>query len=315
MLDQVVAPRSLGPGGRDQRPDGVELVVAREDHILALHRARALRVLDLLLAALDEDVGADDIEEALPVQHLLPKVAAAVARAVLGVAGAAADGTGVASAVKGQEARPLAGEARRHMDLVGVGGEMDEGALLETEDRSIGVAVLLVLADGVGPTLAGHRVLELAGCHRYAVEREDKIEGVAAAGTARDLPRDGELVAREPSQGLGVQPVRRFEGSEAEGLAVELEAVPQDVQRPLEVELLHQRIGDHRRAAVSVEAGHLRPLLGLGLAQEGDGARGKQRPLDVPLAEVARAPAAGRGASTRRWTRRPARWSGRSWAA
>ena len=44
----------------------------------------------------------------------------------------------------------------------GFGGEVDEGAALEAEERRVGVAVLLVLADGVVPGLAGHRVLELA---------------------------------------------------------------------------------------------------------------------------------------------------------
>ena len=197
VLDQVVAPRPLAPGGRHQPADGVELVVARKNHVLALDRAGALAVLDLLLAALHEEVGAEDVEEAIAFQHLLPEVAAAVARGMLGVAGAAANGAGVAAAVEGQEARLIAGEARGHVHFVGVGGEVNEGPFLEAEERGVGVAVLLVLADGVAPRLTSHRVLELAGRHRHAVEGEDEIEGVAAAGTAGHLPRDGQLVAGE----------------------------------------------------------------------------------------------------------------------
>ena len=39
------------------------------------------------------------------------------------------------------------------MDLVGVGGEVDERTTFESEERDVRVAVLLVLADGVAPGL------------------------------------------------------------------------------------------------------------------------------------------------------------------
>ena len=144
------------------------------------------------------------------------------------------DGAGVAAAVERQEARAGAGEARRHVDLVGVGGEVDEGAPLEAEERRAGVAVLLVLADGVAPVLAGHRVLEFARRHRHAVEREDEVERVLLARVARDLPRDGQLVALEAREGVRVEAVRRREVREAERLPVEAEAVAQHVERALE---------------------------------------------------------------------------------
>ena len=89
---EVVAPRPVGACGGDQPVDGVELVVAREDHRLALLGAGALRVLDLLLAGLEEDVGAEDVEEALAFEHLAPEVVGAVAVGVGRVAGAAVDG-------------------------------------------------------------------------------------------------------------------------------------------------------------------------------------------------------------------------------
>ena len=290
VLDEVVAPRPVGAGRLDEPVDGVELVVAREDHRLALLRARALRVLDLLLAGLEEDVGAEDVEEALAFEHLAPEVVGAVAVGVGRVARAAVDGAGVAAAVERQEARAGAGEARRHVDLVGVGGEVDEGAPLEAEERRAGVAVLLVLADGVAPGLARHRVLELARRHRHAVEREDEVERVALARVARRLPRDGQLVAPEAREGVRVEAVRRREVREAERAPGEAEAVAQHVERALEVELPRELRDDQRLDIAAVQAGHARPLVGLRLADEGDGARGEQRPLDVPLAEVARAP-------------------------
>ena len=71
----------------------------------------------------------------------------------------------------------------------------------------------------------------------------------------------------------------------------ELEPVPQHVERPLGVELSRELRDDQRLDVVAVQAGHARPLVGLRVADEGDGARGEQCPIDVPLAEVARAPA------------------------
>ena len=177
------------------------------------------------------------------------------------------------------------------MDLVGVGCEVDEGAPLEAEERRVGVAILLVLADGVAPVLAGHRVLEFAGRHRHAVEREDEVERVAPARVARDLPRDGQLVALEACEGVRVEAVRRREERETERPTVEAEPVAQHVERPLGIEFARDRLDDERLEVVAVKGPHLRPLVGLRLTDEGDGARGKQRPLDVPLAEVARAPA------------------------
>ena len=213
---------------------------------------RALRVIDLLIAGLEEDVGAEDVEEALAREHLAPEVVGAVAVGVGRVAGAAVDGAGAAAAVEGQEARAGAGEPRRHVDLVGVGGEVDEGAPLEAEERRVGVTVLLVLVDGVGPVLAGHRVLELARRHRHAVEREDEVERVALVRVARRLPRDGQLVALEAREGVRVEAVRRREVREAERASGEAEAVAQHVERALEVERARELRDDERLDVVAV---------------------------------------------------------------
>ena len=291
VLDEVVASRAVRLGGGDQLVDRVELVVAREDDGLALLGARALRVRDLLLAVLDEHVGAEDVEEALPFEHLLPEVAGAVAGGVGRVAGPAADGARVAAPVEGQEARGLAGEPRGHVDLFRVGREVDEGSLLEAEEGDVRVAVLLVLADCVAPRLPGHRVLQLAGGDGHAVEREEEVDLVAFPRVAARLARDGQFVPLEASERVRVEAVRRFEVGEAEGLAEEAEAVAEDVQRPLVAELLHERLDKRGLEVRAVERGHLRPELRLRVADEREGARGEQRAADIPLLTVARPPA------------------------
>ena len=291
MLDEVVVPWPLGARGRDQPGHGVELVVAREDQGLALHGPDALGVLDLLLTRLQEDVGAEDVEEALAGEHVVPEVVRLVPVGVRRVPLAAVHGAGVAAPVEGQEARTLAGELRRHVDFFGVGREVDDRSLPEAEERRVGVPVSLILADSVAPGLTGHLVLEFAGGDRHTVEREDDVDRVLLAGVARHLPRDREVVGLEPGDCIGIECVRRLEIREPEGLAVEPEAVAEYVQRPLEVQFLHQRRDDALFEVGTVEPDHLGPLVGLGRLDEGDGARREECPVDVPLGEVALPPA------------------------
>ena len=218
VLDQIVAPRPFHRCDCHQPAHGVKLVIAREDQRLPRHRARAAVVFDLLVAALHEHVRAQDVQEPLPLQHLLPEVAGAVARRMRRVARAAANVAGPVAAVEGQKAGPIARQTGSHVDLVGIGGEVDQGALAEREDGRVGVAVVLVLPHGAAPGLAGHGVLQLAGGHRQAVEREDQVHGRAAAGVARHLAGDRQLVARELRLGLRVQAVRGLEVGQAEVL-------------------------------------------------------------------------------------------------
>ena len=85
--------------------------------------------------------------------------------------------------------------------------------------------------------------------------------------------------------------VGRLEIGQAEGLAVELEAVPQHMQRALGVQFLDQRCDQQRLQPRPVQRPHLRPELGLGFLNEGEHARREQRPLVVPLRVPACQPA------------------------
>jgi hypothetical protein len=58
------------------------------------------------------------------------------------------------------------------------------------------------------------------------------------AGMTEHLSRDNQMVLRVERQNLVIEPVRGLQVGQPKGLAVELEAVPQHVQRAFEVELL-----------------------------------------------------------------------------
>ena len=69
------------------------------------------------------------------------------------------------------------GQTGCHQHRFGIGGEMDEGAPLECEDRVARVAVLLVLPARVLHGLAGQRVLQFDRGDRDTVEAQRHVEG------------------------------------------------------------------------------------------------------------------------------------------
>src|SRR5579862_1383917 len=90
MLDQIVLAGSLPARCRDDLANRIKLVVAGEDHRF-LHDPPlpALAIVNLVLGLLDEHEVAENIEEAVALQHFFPKVARAVARRMLRVPGTA----------------------------------------------------------------------------------------------------------------------------------------------------------------------------------------------------------------------------------
>ena len=183
------------------------------------------------------------------------------------------------------------------------------------KERGVRIAVLLVLADRAAPRLPGHRVLQLAGGDGYSVEREEEVDLMAFPGMAQCLPRDGQFIPFELSERVRIETVRRLEVGEPEGPAEEAEPVTEDVQRALVVELLHDHVDEIGLEVRAMKCGHLRPELRLRVAYEGEGARGKERAVDVPFFAIALGPATIGAASTRRWTRTPTRLCGYSSAA
>ena len=111
-------------------------------------------------------------------------------------------------------------------------------------------------------------------------------------GMAPSLPRDGQVVPLELSERVRIETMRRLEVGEPEGLGVEAEPVAEDVHRPLVVELLHERLDEGGFEVRAMERGHAGPDVRLRVADEGEGARGKERAVDVPLPQVSLAPAA-----------------------
>ena len=188
VLDQVVAACSFLPGGLDDLSHCVELVVARKNHrFLSDSPFPALAVVHLFLVFLDEHEVAEDIEEAVELQHLLPKVTCPVAGQMLRVASAALNRAGLATAVERQEMGRLLLQASRHVHFVWICGEMHQRPLFELKQRRVRIAVVLVLFSCMAPALPCAGVFQLAGRDRQAIHGEDQIHRVVLIGVTEHL--------------------------------------------------------------------------------------------------------------------------------
>ena len=161
---------ALAPGRVHQCAHRLKLVIAREDHRFLLH-------LTALIVALFFDLKVDEprqqVEEAVPLQHLLPQIGRAIGapHRVRRVASAA-----VVPFVEGQEERRRPCQPRGHEHRFGVHSEVHQRPPLELEDRLARVAVLHVLPARLFHRLPGERVLQLQRGHGDAVQAQGDIE-------------------------------------------------------------------------------------------------------------------------------------------
>lgn len=101
------------------------------------------------------------------------------------------------------------------------------------------------------------------------------------------LSRDGDGVLLVAKLRLLIETVRRLEERRVDALAVELEAVTNDVQRALAVEVLRQRVEERGLEAVAVLLDELRPDLGLAAFDEVEELELKEAALGVEVGGVA----------------------------
>ena len=286
MLDQIVFAGAFLRPHTHNFAHRIELVIAGEDHGFFFNTPLpALAIVSLFFAFLDEHEMAEDIEKAVALQHLFPEVSAAVSGRMLRIARSALHLAGMAAAIERQKVRALPLQARGHVDFFRIGGEVHQSAFLEAEETRPRVAVRLVLRHSVPPRLSRSGILHFAGSHGQAIHGKKQINCVMLPGMAWYLPRDGELILGVTRQHFIVQAMSGLEVSHAEGLAVELEAVPQDVKHALEFQFFDQRVEQQRFQAVAVERKHLRPELRLRVLKKSNYALGKEGTFLVPLGD------------------------------
>ena len=235
-------------------------MVAGEDDRAALQLRRVGRP----LPRHDVDEAAQEVQPGVPRPDLLPQVAGPVPGRVGGVALPA----GVTT-VEGQEARLQPLEPGRHLDEVGVHGEVDERP--PPEGHVGGVAVLAVLVLGMLDGLVGERVLQLRRRDRDAVDEEAEVEGLRGPGLVRELAGDGQAVGEVSLGQLGRQAVGGLEERQPDLDAVVVDAVTEDIDGTALVELLGEAVTelpeDPVRPVVDLE--EALPGRWLGLLDEG----------------------------------------------
>ena len=117
-------------------------MVAREDQrLLEDQPLPPLAIVDLLFLLLDKHVVSENVEELIPLQHLLPEVAATVAGWMLWVTSPALHLAGMAPPVERQEVGRLLTKPGGHVNLYRVCGKMYQRPRLKAEERRTGIAV------------------------------------------------------------------------------------------------------------------------------------------------------------------------------
>ena len=117
----------------------------------------------------------------------------------------------------------------RHVDQVGVNGEVGQAALVGKQ-RLPRVAVRPVLANGVLDILTRERVLEFCREDGDAVEEESEVQALVVLLTVVQLPDNREEVALVEPPGLLVQPAGWAEVGEPEPAAHIPDSVAQHVK-------------------------------------------------------------------------------------
>ena len=183
------------------------------------------------------DEPAEDVQPGVPRPDLLPEVAGPVAGRVGRVALAA----GVA-AIERQEACLQTVESSRHLDQLGIDGEVHERPPAEGDVRRVALGSVLVL--GVLDGLMRERVLQLGCRDRDAVDEEAQVEGLRCRRIVRELSRDRQAVGEVALGQFRREAVGGLEVRQADLDAVIVDAVAQDVDRAALVNLLGQSIGE-----------------------------------------------------------------------
>ncbi len=247
MLEEIFTSRPFREDRLDQLAGGVELMVAGKDEPHDL----------FLLIPLGDEIAADDLQPAFPLQHFFPEVSGAMAAfRIGGVAGRAA-----IALIEGQKTGFRAGQLGRHVDFHVADGEVDQGTARKGEKRlypaslalAFRVAVEAVLVDGVVNGL-GVIGLEFGGGDRDAVEVERQVETVIALGRVIDLADHPQPVGGVFLKGLRVHGQGRFELREQQRLAQadHLDAVSQDIEGAAIIQGFPQAIQQNRFSGGSV---------------------------------------------------------------
>ena len=182
-------------------------MVARENQALAtLHLSGSL--IDLLVDR-HKDEAADEVEDGILGQNILPHIGNAVLVLKGRIARSGSDSMSVAH-VEGQEEGRITGQPRGHIDLFQVHRKVYEGTGLEQEQARLRAPFSAELVDCILIGLTGSVTLELEGDDGEAIQENDHVDALFITGP--DFLHHGEDVLTillgqlriEGGRGLGI---------------------------------------------------------------------------------------------------------------
>ena len=283
VFDQVIMPDALTACSLDQETDGLELVIARENHGF-FYELPALLI--ALLFDLEMEKAGQQVKQAVPLQDLFPQIRGAIRPPVwVGRIARAA----LMSFVQRQKMRGLAGQAGGHPHFLGIHRKMDQGASFECKDRLARVAVCPVLLFGLFYGLAAEGVLEFKRGNGNAIQAEGHIERKRRMTVAEmELAAQADTIGGIARFQVGVEPVGSLEIGHAQISAITFETMTQGMQRAIGIQPFTQIGQDLSRGIFGVQGFQLAPLFGLGVPDKTDNLIRENRPPPVkPARDVA----------------------------
>ena len=257
VLNEVLAAHAVLAHVVQQAGDHDKLVEAGENLLGAFLAAVGVGLFDHLRVVLN------DIGKAFLAQDIFPQVGGFQAIGIDGIARAL-----VAALVEGQEPRTLAGKLGAELDIAVVHGKVDHAAL-ELEEQFLGVAVGLVLLDGIKDVLLGELVFQLAGEHGQTVDEHAQVEGEARlVNRILELAGHAENILREARLGGLVAFGGKLEEGVEAGRAV-LEALAEHIHHATACYFALEPVQELGLAQLAFHA-CLGPFLRLSLAEEAE---------------------------------------------
>ena len=226
MLDQIILRRAILTHICQQLADYIELMIPRKYDIFRLFRFPCQLVLAFL--GFNEDELADEVEDSVLFQNVLPHIGDAVFVLEGGVTRTGIDAFAVAH-VEGQEEGRVPGKLGGHIDLLQIHCKVNKAPGFEPKQPGLRITVNTVLIDSVLIGLTCGITFQFKGHDGNAVQENDQVNPLIIA--CPDFLHNGENVFLILRQQLLVKGSRRFRVHQFQLHVGNLDAVFQNIQQ------------------------------------------------------------------------------------
>ena len=200
VLNQIILRRAILTHIHQQLADHVKLMISWENDIFGLLRFSGQLILAFL--RFDEDELADEVEDSILFQNILPHIGDTVLVFEGGVTRTGIDAFAVAH-VEWQEKGRVSGKLGGHIDLLQIHRKVHKASSLKAEQSGVRVTINTVLINGILVRLTGGIAFQLKRHDGNAIQEDDQVNTLIIA--CPDLLHNGENILLVPCQQFPVK--------------------------------------------------------------------------------------------------------------